>query len=230
MSEKIQSQLKQNITKFGVLNIIGVILLVIFLPLVILNLIFIIQGWIHPDKVPMIFDTAPLIVVSDSMTIEKDESGNIISGAFNKNDLIFIKKVDPTTLKEGDIITYVAKDGSIVTHRIFLKGTTEDKNASAFVMKGDYNTSIYQDPISYNQVVGLYKGRIAGIGGVANFLQSPIGVIVVLGLPLACILIIDLIKKKKENQLANSKNAELETELAQLKAEKAQKGWKDSSR
>lgn len=230
MSEKIQSQLKQNITKFGVLNIIGVILLVIFLPLVILNLIFIIQGWIYPDKVPMIFDTAPLIVVSDSMTIEKDESGNIISGAFNKNDLIFIKKVDPTTLKEGDIITYVAKDGSIVTHRIFLKGTTEDKNASAFVMKGDYNTSIDQDPISYNQVVGLYKGRIAGIGGVANFLQSPIGVIVVLGLPLACILIIDLIKKKKENQLANSKNAELETELAQLKAEKAQKGWKDSSR
>ena len=197
MSEKIQSQLKQNITKFGVLNIIGVILLVIFLPLVILYLIFIIQGWIHPDKVPMIFDTAPLIVVSDSMTIEKDESGNIISGAFNKNDLIFIKKVDPTTLKEGDIITYVAKDGSIVTHRIFLKGTTEDKNASAFVMKGDYNTSIDQDPISYNQVVGLYKGRIAGIGGVANFLQSPIGVIVVLGLPLACILIIDLIKKKK---------------------------------
>ena len=193
-------------------------------------MIFIIQGWIHPDKVPMIFDTAPLIVVSDSMTIEKDESGNIISGAFNKNDLIFIKKVDPTTLKEGDIITYVAKDGSIVTHRIFLKGTTEDKNASAFVMKGDYNTSIDQDPISYNQVVGLYKGRIAGIGGVANFLQSPIGVIVVLGLPLACILIIDLIKKKKENQLANSKNAELETELAQLKAEKAQKGWKDSSR
>ena len=94
MSEKIQSQLKQNITKFGVLNIIGVILLVIFLPLVILNLIFIIQGWIHPDKVPMIFDTAPLIVVSDSMTIEKDESGNIISGAFNKNDLIFIKKVE----------------------------------------------------------------------------------------------------------------------------------------
>ncbi|MFR7881603.1 MAG: hypothetical protein ACLU5J_09145 [Christensenellales bacterium] len=34
-----------------------------------------------------------------------------------------------------------------------------------FVMKGDYNTSIDQDPISYNQVVGLYKGRIAGIGG-----------------------------------------------------------------
>lgn len=201
MSEKIQSQLKQNITKFGVLNIIGVILLVIFLPLVILNLYSLFQGWIHPDKVPMIFDTAPLIVVSDSMTIEKDESGNIISGAFNKNDLIFIKKVDPTTLKEGDIITYVAKDGSIVTHRIFLKGTTEDKNASAFVMKGDYNTSIDQDPISYNQVVGLYKGRIAGIGGVANFLQSPIGVIVVLGLPLACILIIDLLKRKKKINL-----------------------------
>ncbi|MEI3526493.1 MAG: hypothetical protein V8R15_00025 [Bacilli bacterium] len=49
--------------------------------------------------------------------------------------------------------------------------------------------------------MGLYKGRIAGIGGVANFLQSPIGVIVVLGLPLACILIIDLIKKKKKINL-----------------------------
>lgn len=229
MSKKIQNQLKQKISKFGILNIIGVILLVIFLPLIILNLILIIQGWIHPDKVPMIFDTAPLIVVSDSMTIQKDESGNIISGAFNKNDLIFIKKVDPTTLKEGDIITYVTKDGSIVTHRIFLKGTTEDKNASAFVMKGDYNTSIDQNPISYNQVVGIYRGRIAGLGGVASFLQSPIGIIVVLGLPLALILVIDLIKKRKENQLANSKNAELETELAQLKAEKVQKELKDKS-
>lgn len=229
MSEKIQNQLKQKISKFGILNIIGVILLVIFLPLIILNLILIIQGWINPNKVPMIFDTAPLIVVSDSMTIQKDESGNIISGAFNKNDLIFIKKVDPTTLKEGDIITYVTKDGSIVTHRIFLKGTTEDKNASAFVMKGDYNTSIDQNPISYNQVVGIYRGRIAGLGGVASFLQSPIGIIVVLGLPLALILVIDLIKKRKENQLANSKNAELETELAQLKAEKVQKELKDKS-
>lgn len=229
MSKKIQNQLKQKISKFGILNIIGVILLVIFLPLIILNLILIIQGWINPNKVPMIFDTAPLIVVSDSMTIQKDESGNIISGAFNKNDLIFIKKVDPTTLKEGDIITYVTKDGSIVTHRIFLKGTTEDKNASAFVMKGDYNNSIDQNPISYNQVVGIYRGRIAGLGGVASFLQSPIGIIVVLGLPLALILVIDLIKKRKENQLANSKNAELETELAQLKAEKVQKELKDKS-
>lgn len=229
MSKKIQNQLKQKISKFGILNIIGVILLVIFLPLIILNLILIIQGWINPNKVPMIFDTAPLIVVSDSMTIQKDESGNIISGAFNKNDLIFIKKVDPTTLKEGDIITYVTKDGSIVTHRIFLKGTTEDKNASAFVMKGDYNTSIDQNPISYNQVVGIYRGRIVGLGGVASFLQSPIGIIVVLGLPLALILVIDLIKKRKENQLANSKNAELETELAQLKAEKVQKELKDKS-
>ena len=114
-------------------------------------------------------------------------------------------------------------------HRIFLKGTTEDKNASAFVMKGDYNTSIDQDPISYNQVVGIYRGRIAGLGGVASFLQSPIGIIVVLGLPLALILVIDLIKKRKENQLANSKNAELETELAQLKAEKVQKELKDKS-
>ncbi|MFR5892029.1 MAG: hypothetical protein ACLUG4_06085 [Bacilli bacterium] len=117
----------------------------------------------------------------------------------------------------------------MVTHRIFLKGTTEDKNASAFVMKGDYNTSIDQDPISYNQVVGIYRGRIAGLGGVASFLQSPIGIIVVLGLPLALILVIDLIKKRKENQLANSKNAELETELAQLKAEKVQKELKDKS-
>ena len=132
-------------------------------------------------------------------------------------------------MKEGDIITYVTKDGSIVTHRIFLKGTTEDKNASAFVMKGDYNNSIDQNPISYNQVVGIYRGRIAGLGGVASFLQSPIGIIVVLGLPLALILVIDLIKKRKENQLANSKNAELETELAQLKAEKVQKELKDKS-
>ena len=214
---------KTKITKkISTLNIIGIVLLIIFVPLIIMNMILIIKGWVDPDKIPMLFNRAPLIVVSDSMTIEKDAEGNIVSGAFNKNDLIFIKKVDPSTLTEGDIITYIAEDGSVVTHRIFEIKKIESLDEYIFTMKGDFNNSIDNMDVTSDQIVGIYTGRIGGFGKVANFLESPLGIVVILGIPLAILLVVDLLKKKKDNQQVQSKNAELELELAKLKSEKAQ--------
>ena len=214
---------KTKITKkISTLNIIGIVLLIIFVPLIIMNMILIIKGWVDSDKIPMLFNRAPLIVVSDSMTIEKDAEGNIVSGAFNKNDLIFIKKVDPSTLTEGDIITYIAEDGSVVTHRIFEIKKIESLDEYIFTMKGDFNNSIDNMDVTSDQIVGIYTGRIGGFGKVANFLGSPLGIVVILGIPLAILLVVDLLKKKKDNQQVQSKNAELELELAKLKSEKAQ--------
>lgn len=206
--------------KISTLDIVGIILMIIFLPIIVVNMILVVQGWVNPDEVPMLFDRAPLIVLSDSMTIEKDNDGNIINGAFNKNDIIFIKKIDPETLKADDIITYRDKDGDLVTHRIF-SIDTED-GITTFTTIGDYTHQLDQYPVTYEQVVGIYTGRLAGMGKVAHFLQTPLGIVIVIGVPFIALLVLDIIKKKKESNETNSKNAELEAELAKLKAEKEQ--------
>lgn len=208
--------------KLTTLNIVGIILIVIFLPIIMINLTIVIKGWAKPEEVPMVFNTAPLIVISDSMTIDKKAD----TGAFNKGDLIFVKKVDPTTLKVGDIITYISndKEGSIITHRIV--SIYED---GSFETKGDYSPGYDRDPVKHNQVVGKYTGRIAGAGDLAMFFQSPAGVIVLIGVPLLAILVVDFFQKRKENDQVSSEKAELEAELAKLRAEKQQQEEQQSS-
>lgn len=213
----MENQKNKGIKKITPLNIVGIILIIIFLPIIIINMVIVIKGAIHPEKVPMVFNTAPLVVVSDSMTI--DEKRN--TGAFNKNDLIIVKKVDPATLKKGDIITYMADDKEVITHRIIDVIQTDDGN-TVFETKGDASPGIDINKVRYDQVVGIYKTRIPKLGGVATFLQKPTGIIVVLGIPLLIFFGVDLILKNKEKNSANSKTAELEAELARLKSEKAQ--------
>ena len=199
--------------KLSTLNLVGIILIAVFLPIIAVNLTIVIKGWTHPEEIPMVFDTAPLIVISDSMTIDKAND----TGAFNKGDLIFVKKVDPATLKVGDVITYISndKEKSIITHRIV--SIYED---GTFETKGDYSPGYDRDPVKYDQVVGIYTGRIARAGDLALFFQKPAGVIVLLGIPLVAILALDFFQKRKENDKVSSEKAELEAELAKLRAEK----------
>ena len=77
------------------LTILGIILCVILVPLLIINIILIIQGAVNPDEVPGIMGYKPMMVLTESMD-PKIKSG----------DLIIIKEIDPTSLKEGDIITF----------------------------------------------------------------------------------------------------------------------------
>ena len=208
--------MKEKIKKLTKLDILGIVLTVIFLPIIIINMTLVIKGMINPDEVPMIFNRAPLIVISESMTIDK-ETG---TGEFNKNDLIIIKKVDPATLEKGDIVTYVAQDDKLVTHRIIELMTIEQdgKEVPAFTTKGDYVAGKDFHPVTYDQIVGEYLFRLPKLGGVAMFLQTPAGVIVILLIPVIIVFAVDFLIKRKQQKSSDSKNAELEAEIARLKA------------
>lgn len=201
---------KINLTK---LDIVGICLIVFFLPIIIINLVLVVKGAMNPEKVPMIFDTAPLIVVSDSMTI--DEENN--TGAFNKGDLIVIKKVNPDDLVVGDIITYISKEGDVITHRI-TEVFLSDEGVRTFETKGDASPGFDYYAVKYDQIVGKYNGvRLANLGDVAMFFQTPAGVIAVIGIPLVGMLAFDIVKKQQESKAAKSREEELEAEIERLK-------------
>lgn len=208
--------MKEKLKKLTKLDILGIILTVVFLPIIIINMTLVIKGMINPDEVPMIFNRAPLIVISDSMTIDKQAG----TGEFNKNDLIIIKKVDPSTLEKGDVVTYKGRDGDIITHRItdLVTDKVNGQEVPAFETKGDYSPGYDFYPVRHEQIVGEYLFRLPKLGGVAMFLQTPAGVIVILLIPVIIVFAVDFLIKRKQQKSSDSKNAELEAEIARLKA------------
>lgn len=201
-----------------VMTVIAIILIIILVPLLIVNLTLIIKGNLDPDNPPAFGKYVPMVVLSGSM---QDGRENCIS----IGDLIFVKRVDPDTLKKDDIIAF--KEGDyVVTHRI--NQVTKDKNGkTVYVTKGDANNTVDLYTVSQSSVVGIYVGRIAKIGNFAIWLQTPLGMLIVVGIPLLCFIAYDIIRRKKISEHSSDDADQLRAELAKLKAEKAENETKN---
>lgn len=200
------------------LNVIGVILIIVLVPVLVLNLTLIIKSYTNKDEVPSFGGYMPMIVLTDSMypTIEK-------------GDLIIDRTVDPTTLKVDDIVSFfdpASKSGdSIVTHRI-VEITKDENGGLAFITKGDFNNTADKDPVPAEKIVGLYNGVLIPNGGdVALFMQTTTGLIVCVIVPLALLIAYDVLRRKlydKKQKASQPDTDALMAELEALKAEKAQ--------
>ena len=130
-------------------------------------------------------------------------------------DLIFIGKADVDKLKERDIISFM--EGSIVvTHRIMEIKTAEDGSRS-FITQGDANNTEDSEPVTAENLVGIYKGRIPKLGDFAMFLQKPLGMMLFIGVPLLAFIIYDIIRRTRAAGRENKKAAAMEAELERLR-------------
>ena len=104
------------------------------------------------------------IVNSDSMSATD----------FNAGALILVKEVDPSTLKEGDIITFMSQDtdsfGETITHKI-RKLTTDAEGNPGFITYGTTTDTDDETIVTYPYVLGQYQSHIAGLGTFFNFLR-----------------------------------------------------------
>ncbi|MBU5480520.1 signal peptidase I [Blautia sp. MSJ-19] len=127
------------------------------------------------QNVSNIMGYTPLVVKSDSM-----------APTFSAGDLIFIKKCDTSTLKEGDIIcfhTIIDNEYALNTHRIEKIETVGD--ARSYTTLGDNNNGITDTHIiSDGDIVGKYVGHLQNVGKVMDFLSSSMGFLIVIVLPM----------------------------------------------
>lgn len=201
---------------------IGVIvaLIVVLLPLLIINLTLIIKGSLNPDMPPDLFGTAPLAVTTDAMAGEEE-------GCFSDGALIFVKLLEEgekETLKEGDVITFRSEE-LFVTYRITEVVRGEDGSVHSFRAIGDKDAKEGVNvplTISPENVIGVVTGSIAGLGGFAMFLQTPVGVLVFVGIPVVAYLIYDIsriaLSNKRAKAAQGEKLREKDEEIARLKA------------
>ncbi len=148
-----------------------------------------------------VFNHRALIVLSDSMS----ESG------IDAGDLILIKKVDPSTLKEGDIISYISLNpdnyGDTVTHMI--RTCTEDTSGNPGFITYGTSTKV-NDPtiVTYNYVVGVHTKTFDNVGSFFMFLKTTPGYFLCIFTPFALLIgiqainTIQLFSKYKKEQLA----------------------------
>ncbi len=166
------------------------------------------------------------IILSDSMSAVKDDPNH--EGYFNTGDLIFSKEVDPATLKEGDVISYISTNsenyGKTVTHMI--RDLTSDAIGNpGFVTYGTATDTDDANIVTYPYVLGKYEGRIPSVGKFFLFLKTTPGYIVCILLPFLLLIgmqgfnSIRLFKRYKAEQLAEIES-QREKERAQLQAER----------
>ena len=122
-----------------------------------------------------LFGYKAFIILTDSMSKTDFEAG----------DLALVKEVDPSTLKEGDIIAYTSQNtanyGETVTHKI-RRLTTDANGQPGFITYGTTTDTDDETVVTYPYVIGKYSTHIPKIGTFFQFLKTTPGYIV-------CILI-----------------------------------------
>ena len=135
----------------------------------------------------------------------------VLSGSmeptYHVGSIVYVKKVDPTTLRVGDPITFRLTGNVIATHRI-IEVHGEGTPDLGFRTQGDANDTV--DGItSASAVIGKATFSIPYLGYLSNFLQQPKGLITVVGCGaavLAISYIIDAIfPEKKESEPESGK-------------------------
>ena len=165
-----------------------------------------------------LFGYKAFIVLSDSMSATDFDAG----------DLVLSKEVDPSTLVEGDIITYQSTNnenyGELVTHKI-RRLTVDEKGDRGFITYGTTTDTDDANVVTYPYVVGKYQTHIPNVGNFFQFLKTTPGYIVCIFLPFLLLILIQginsirLFRRYKREQMAEIE-AEREKERAELAAER----------
>lgn len=167
---------------------------------------------------------------------------------FDAGDIVISKNVDVTTLREGDIITFISQDpmnyGETVTHKI--REVTSDRDGGiAFVTYG--TTTDTNDETLATIIVGKYVGHIPNMGAFFLFLKTTPGYILCVLIPflilivsqgINCVVLFRKYKKEQEEQIRAEKeqiereraeSQRLMAELLELKAQLANQNKEENS-
>ena len=137
---------------------------------------------------PIIFGYKPLVVLTGSMEPTLKEGG-----------IVYYKKVNPTELKEGDIITFKISEDTVVSHRI------EKVNDNSFVTKGDANNSTDPNEVPFSNVIGKDTNFCIPIMGYyVRFINSNLYIVI----PVIIILILEFLLSNKNFDINNEERRE----------------------
>ena len=160
--------------------------------------VILINSYIKPNEVPSFFGWKPFIVLSGSMETQ------IMTG-----DVAVVKKIDANELKENDIIAFKDDDNIVITHRI-IEIIKDENGNTKYKTKGDNNNDEDDGFVRPEQIEGIYKFRIGKLGNLALFVQTPVGMVICISIPLILLLLLQWKESLKEGKVKKDTQKEIE--------------------
>lgn len=199
------------------LNIAKTIFVWLMVALAVFMMIFTIVSVTTFDRADRnLFGYKIFIVLSDSMS----------KTDFNAGDIVFVREVDASTLKEGDIISYTSQNihnfGETVIHKI-RRLTSDAEGNPGFVTYGTTTDTDDETVVTYPYVLGKYTGHLPKVGAFFQFLKTTPGYIVCILTPFLLLILlqglncIKLFRRYKQEQLD-----EMQAEREKIEAERLQ--------
>lgn len=104
----------------------------------------------------------------------------VLSGSmeptYHTGSLIYVKEVDPYTIEEGTVITFMLSEDTIATHRVVAVVPDEtDSTVVRFQTKGDANADVDGSLVHYKNVIGTPVFTVPYLGFFANYIQTAPG-------------------------------------------------------
>lgn len=118
--------------------------------------------------------------------------GGSMEPAVKVGSLVVIQPVKPEAIKVGDVITYrsAAESGMVTTHRVM--EVIHNDGSPVFRTKGDANEDPDINPVAADELVGKLAFNIPYLGYLVPFVRNPLGMILLIGLPVAAIIGMEL--------------------------------------
>ena len=163
---------------YGVINTLSVLIIVaavIVLCMVVLT---------EPGKPPEILGYTALRVTTGSM-----------EPTYPVDTLIVVKKTDPAQIQEGDVISFYssdpALDGAVNTHRVV--SVQQDGDQWIYTTRGDANNIADPYKVKSTELIGRVVFDSVPLGKLSRLTANPLVFLPVILLPLAVILITNLV-------------------------------------
>lgn len=195
---------------------------------VLIILLVIISLWLMIDRISgynfSFFGLRSSVISSDSMSevnVRHEDRDYLLENEerLYKNDLIFTYDASSIEdLEVYDIVTYVDSNNNLICHRIVQIDIEENK----IWTQGDANNA-RDGVIEFEDIKGVYIGKISSLGAVTLYLQSPYGLF---GISIAFLfifgaaIILEIDKNKKElqkenvNDIEENKNNEIKEDIS----------------
>lgn len=130
----------------------------------------------------------------------------VLSGSmeptYHTGSLIYVKKVDPYTIEEGQPITFMLDEDTIATHRVVgIVPDEEDPTVIRFRTKGDANDSEDGTLVHYKNVVGTPVFTIPYLGYFSNWITHAPGKYIAITAAVVFLILLflpDMLKKADE--------------------------------
>lgn len=140
------------------------------------------------EQVPQVMGFSILRVLTGSM-----------EPAIPEGSVLLIRRTDPETLREGDVISFFSPDpsldGALNTHRI--QQVVSEGDRLQFVTKGDANFLEDQQMVDAQRVVGKVIFVSPALGKLVRLVSNPLVFGLAILLPLAGMLIANLVRALK---------------------------------